>query len=72
MWFSKIDSYDLGDIKVSVHKTKDPEIVLIRSKGPNFKSEFEVPLEEYKKNPSLINRRITNEFKSNYNYHMFG
>ncbi len=72
MWFSKIESYDLGDIKVTVHKTKDPETVLIKSKGPNFKTEFEVPLEVYKNNPLLINRRITNEFKSNYNYHMFG
>ena len=72
MWLSKIDSYELGDIKVSVHKTKDADTVRIKSKGPNFKSEFEVPKEEYENNRSLIDRRITNEFKSNYNYHMFG
>ena len=72
MWFSKKESYELGDIKVNVYKTDDPEIVLIKSKGPNFKSEFEVPLEEFENNRTLIDRRITNDFKSNYNYHMFG
>ena len=72
MWFSKKESYELGDIKVSVYKTDDPEVVLIKSKGPNFKNEFEVPLEEFEKNRSLIDRRIINNFKSNYNYHMFG
>ncbi len=72
MWFNKINSYELGDIKVSVYKTDDPEVVLIKSKGPNFKSEFEVPLEEFENNRTLIDRRITNDFKSNYNYHMFG
>ncbi len=72
MWFSKIDSYKLGDIKVSVRKTKDPQIVMIRYKGPHFKGEFEVPLEEYNLNRPLVNRRITNEIRSRYDFHMFG
>lgn len=72
MWFRKIETYEIGDIKVSVYKTKDRDLLLIRSKGPGFECEFEVPLLEFENNRSLIDRRITNEFKSNYNFHMFG
>lgn len=72
MWFNKKESYELGDIKVTVYKTDDPEVLLIKSKGPNFKSKFEVTVEEFENDRSLIDRMITNDFKSNYNYHMFG
>lgn len=69
----RIDSYVLGEIKVRIYKTDDPEIILVRSEGPKkYDNEFEVPLDLFRKNKELINRRIINGIKSKFDYHMFG
>lgn len=69
----RIAAYTLGDIKVQVYKMDDSSLVLIRYRGPQkYENEFEVPLEVYKKNRNLVDQRIINDMKSQFDYQMFG
>lgn len=61
-----IDSYRLGEIKVSITSTENPEKYDVSCNDGNFRSDFTIRKYEYENYKRHMNQRIKDAYKEQY------
>lgn len=63
---SVIDSYNLGDIRVEISKTDNPQKLKVDCNDGNYHSEFTIREYEYQNYKRHMNQRIKNAYDQQY------
>jgi hypothetical protein len=63
---SVIDSYKLGNIRVEISETDQPQKLKVDCNDGNYHSEFTIREYEYKNYKRHMNQRIKNAYKEQY------
>ena len=61
-----VDSYKLGDIRVTITETEDPNKLLVDCNDGNFHSDFTVRVYEYENYKRHMNQKIKNAYNRQY------
>lgn len=62
----EVDSYKLGDIRVTITETDDPKKLNVDCNDGNYHSDFKVSRYEFKNYKRHMNQRITKAYKRQY------
>lgn len=63
---SLVESYKLGDIRVEISETDNPQKLKVECNDGNYHSEFTVRKYEYRNYKRHMNQRIKNAYKEQY------
>lgn len=61
-----IESYRLGDIKVTIEATENPKKLEVKCNDGNFRSQFTIRKYEYQNYKRHMNQRIKDAYKEQY------
>lgn len=62
----EVDLYNLGDVRVVITETDDPNKLNVDCNDGNYHSEFKVSRYEYKNYKRHMNQKITKAYKRQY------
>lgn len=62
----EVESYNLGDIRVVITQTVDPNKLSVDCNDGNYHSEFKVSRYEFKNYKRHMNQKITKAYKRQY------